>query len=185
MELHQEIHGTDKSRRSAVLGRYLLPLTLRFLSSSAYCWRMRADTVCSAYKSMAYKLRLILAIEGLSEENKAVINTTVSFGVAELDSFDAVCELMLNFVCVLLPLKLKGPFLHMCWPMTIQQCLLNVSFCNASKHLCPIRYEGLRLCLRPKVLVTSAWEIRYLRLCTASPTIHIRIVPSKGAPEAY
>ena len=59
---------------------------------------MRADTVCSASKSMGYKLRLILAIEGLSEENKAVINTTVSFGVAKLDCFDAV-ESVISLKC--------------------------------------------------------------------------------------
>jgi len=106
-------------------------------------------------------------------------------GTPQFDTLQAVRKVMLNFVRVFLQFELEGPFLHILWPMTIQQLPFDVGFCDTSKHFYPIRYEGFCLCQRPKMLVTSAWKVRHLWLRTAIPTIRIRRVGCMRDLEAY
>ncbi len=106
-------------------------------------------------------------------------------GTLQFDPLQAVCKVVLNFVRVFLQFELEGPFLHMFWPMTIQQLPFDVGFCDTSKHFYPIRYEGFCLCQRPETLVTSAWKVHHLWLRTAIPTIRIRRVGCMRDLDAY
>jgi len=106
-------------------------------------------------------------------------------GTPQFDTPQAVRKVMLNFVRVFLQFELERSFLHILWPMIIQQLSFDVGFCDTSKHFYPIRYEGFCLCQRPKTLVTSAWKVRHLWLRTAIPTIRIRRVGCMRYLEAY
>jgi hypothetical protein len=97
---------------------------------------------------MVREISAILAVKKSPEEKRAVLSIQDSVGTPQFDTLQAVRKVMLNFVRVFLQFELEGQFLHILWPMTIQQLPFDIGFENAcnkrlesSPPLAPYRHS--------------------------------------------